>query len=172
MSKKENLYTITHEFKEIEDLLIKKGGEISEAEEQRLDELTAMIEVKVDSSVGYMNHLEDTIERMKIRIQEFSDFKKARENELVRFKEYVLGCLEHSEKDKFSGDIYELKIKKPLKIVHIEDENTVPIEFLKEKKEFKIDKKALKDALKNDEINVAGISLIDGKKSISVKIRK
>ena len=164
------LYGITEEMEALEQLLEMDEGEIKEDWERLEGELLKLLNGKVDATCGYVQKLKDMVEAAKAQKKRLDDFIKSKENKIDRLGEYVQFCLEKTGRDKFTGELYEMKVRKPSKVLLIDDEKNIPLEFTESIQTIKIDKASLKKWVQAG--NAAeGIRLVDGKKSVMFKLR-
>jgi hypothetical protein len=166
-----SLYGITDEFLALDAMLEMDEGEISESYEALVQEATSLIQLKTDSYVGYVNHQKDLVILAKDKIKTLQVFIKAREKHIERLNSYVADCMDKIDVKKIEGKLCEIKERAPLKVLHIEDENDVPAEFTTVETVVKINKAELKKAVKNGDISIHGIELVNGKRSISFKLK-
>ena len=165
------LYNIVDEQEAISALLEMDQGEVTEDHEALIAEVEKLIAHKTDRVVGFFNFLSDEIENAKKRRDEISNFIKVREAAQQRLKEYVAGCMDKLKAKCFEGEFYEIKERKPSKVLHINHEDLVPAEFTTVETIVKINKADLKKAVKDGTVTVEGIELVDGKKSIQFKLK-
>lgn len=162
------LYGITEEIKALENLFEMEDGEFTTELEILTQEMAIMVENKTDSCIGFLQMQKDRSESFKNRITAMQKAKKAIDNKIESYENYLVECVKQSQNGEFVGKFGVIKNRKPTKIVSVIDENKIPMEFLKEKTEVSVDKKGIKDALKAGTI-VDGCELIDGKISLNVK---
>lgn len=165
------LYNIADEALALEDLLIAEGGEISEDSEELELYLSNLMANKTDSIYHVLSKLEDEAELADKHMKRLAVYKKARTNAINRLKEYSILCLEKMNRVGVAGDMAEVKMRKPVKVLNVLDENKIPSEFLTVETVVTIDKKALLSALK-DGLACDGANIIDGAKSIQFKLKK
>ena len=164
-----SLYAIAEEQEAITALLEMDRGEVTEDHEALITQVEQMIAHKTDRVVGFFNYLTDEIEKAKKRRDEISAFIKVREAAQVRLKEYVAGCMDKLKINHFKGEFYEIKERKPSKVLHINHESLVPVDFTTVETKVKINKVELKAAVKAGTVNVEGIELVDGERSVQFK---
>lgn len=139
-----SLYQITGAFP-----MIMEQEEIApELKEELERELTTLLQEKSQNIIGYTRNIELTIEAMKTEEKRISDQRKALENKLTRFKEYVKECMEKGGFTKIETGLGSLSIAKNPMSVEIINENEVPNEFKIEVVTTKIDKTAIKNHFK------------------------
>ena len=87
-----SLYQITNAFPKLME-----SEEMTEQDKAKIkEELTLLLQQKSQNIIGYSKNLELTIEAMKNEEKRISEQRKALENRLVNFKEYVKECMEKS----------------------------------------------------------------------------
>ena len=165
------LYNIASEIYELENEIMQCGGEIGEREEGLIEELSQILEGKVDEFVQFIQEMDDQIEIGKKRLEEIKRFIKVRENTRDRVKAYAMEAMKKLDKKAISGSIYEVKARKPPKVLEILNENDVPLEYLDTQTVVKIDKKALLAAVKAGKVDHPSIGLVDGKQSLMFKTK-
>lgn len=167
-----SLYSQADELTALHELIEMDHGEITEEHESLMAELYAAIENKTDAVVEYSQMLDDQINMAEARKKEMDQFIKARKNALDRLKSYVMNCMDKTGTKAFTGSLFEIKERKPSQVLEIVDDSLVPVEYTTViPAEVKVDKSALKKAVKNGEVNIEGVSLIDGKRSIQFKAK-
>lgn len=162
-----NLFNITKEFQILEEMLAIDGGEITEAHEQLEKYISDLLTTKTDGYVEFVQRLEAEIDMAANRIKAIQAYKKSRENAIERLKDYAHNCLQAMDKQKVTGEMGSISIRKPSKALLIDDELKVPEEFCHY--ERKIDNAKLKEACKHEEI--PGARLVDGRRSVMIKLK-
>lgn len=166
-----SLWSIADEMNALDELLAMEGGEITEEYEVLEQEVIGMLRLKTDSVIGYIEYLKNNVDVAKDKIAGLNDFKKVTENKLKRFEQMVRDCFDKMEIESFKGDFKEIKRRKPVDIVVIDDENEIPMEFQVVETSVKIKKAEIKKALKNGE-KVPGAYLKKGLPGVMTGIRK
>jgi len=156
-----SLYELANEFAQLENLVYENAPDL----EAHLNELLIK---KTDGYCQFVEKLEGEILLASERIKKLQDFKRSRENAIERLKDYAYQAMQHMGKDKITGDMGSISIRKPSQIVQIDDENKIPNEFVFFTKS--IEKAKLKEALKHGEI-IEGARLVDGNRSIAIKLK-
>ena len=169
-NKKVVLYDLTLEIRALDDLLKMDEGEITKEFELLEKEVIESLSLKVDSYIGFTSMLEDEIQAAARRIKELNHFVSVRENSIERLKKYALMALEAAKVKKFTGQFGEISTRKPTKVLKINEIKYIPLEFIINKVTSTVDSKALKTYLTSG-LNVDGCELVDGKKSVSFKIK-
>ena len=156
-----SLYQITSSFpKLIEE-------EMSEEDKKEVKkELTELLQQKSQNLIGY---IELTIEAMKNEEKRISEQRKILESRLTKFKEYVKECMEQNGFTKIETQLGALSIAKNPISVEIYDEAQIPDEYKTKVIEIKVDKTAIKKALKETGEIIPGTRIIDNKTSLRIK---
>lgn len=163
-----SLYNITNKFVEIMDKA--ENGELTEEEYNQLgEELALELQKKSSSIIGYAQNEEALIEAVDIQIKRLTEFKKAKQNNLDKFKQYVKDNMERLQISKIETELGVLSISKNPMSVEIENEEEVPSKFKLEVVTTKIDKTAIKNHFKETGEVVAGTKIVDGKTSLRIR---
>ena len=159
-----SLYQITSSFpKLIEE-------EMSEEDKKEVKkELTELLQQKSQNLIGYIRNIELTIEAMKNEEKRISEQRKILESRLTKFKEYVKECMEQNGFTKIETQLGALSIAKNPISVEIYDEAQIPDEYKTKVIEVKVDKTAIKKALKETGEIIPGTRIIDNKTSLKIK---
>lgn len=159
-----SLYQITSSFpKLIEE-------EMSEEDKKEVKkELTELLQQKSQNLIGYIRNIELTIEAMKNEEKRISEQRKILESRLTKFKEYVKECMEQNGFKKIETQLGALSIAKNPISVEIYDEAQIPDEYKTKVIEIKVDKTAIKKALKETGEIIPGTRIIDNKTSLRIK---
>lgn len=160
-----SLYDITNAFP-----MIMEQEEIAEEQKEELkQELTTLLEEKSQKIIGYTRNIELTIEAMKSEEKRISEQRKALENKLTKFKEYVKECMEKGGIEKVQTEIGSLTIAKNPISVEIINEDEIPNEFKLEVITEKIDKTAIKEHFKATGEIPAGVNINTQNTSLRIK---
>ena len=159
-----SLYQITSSFpKLIEE-------EMSEEDKKEVKkELTELLQQKSQNLIGYIRNIELTIEAMKNEEKRISEQRKVLESRLTKFKEYVKECMEQNGFTKIETQLGALSIVKNPISVEIYDEAQIPDEYKTKVIEIKVDKTAIKKALKETGEIIPGTRIINNKTSLRIK---
>ena len=139
-----SLYQITSAF----PMLMEQEEITPELKEQLEKELTELLQQKSQNIIGYTKNIELTIEAMKTEEKRISEQRKALENKLDNFKQYVKECMEQNGINKIETGLGTISIAKNPISVEIENEEEVPNEFKTVITTTKIDKTKIKDNFK------------------------
>jgi hypothetical protein len=167
MENKLSLYNITNSFITLFEKA--ENGELTEEEiQEQGNDLALALKNKSTSIIGYVRNSELMSEAIKNEIDRLTAMKKAVDNRIDKFKEYVKENMQHLEVEKIETELGTLSIGKNPASVEIYDETLIADEYKKEKVTVSIDKTAIKNAIKNGK-NVQGARLIEDKTSLRIK---
>lgn len=155
-----------------DELLLKleeSGGEITDEIAESLIKAENLFQEKADNIFEYRRNIEDKIDAIVKRTNELNKSLEAHISRLERFDDYVLYCLDRLKKTKIEGNYSSLSYRKPSKRVEILDENKIPVQFVKRKESYSIDKSSILKLLKEGEI-IEGVSLVDGPRKLKGKL--
>jgi len=160
-----NLYQITNAFPQL-----MANDEISEEDKAKIkEELTLLLQQKSQNTIGYAKNIELTIEAMKNEEKRISEQRKALENRLVNFKEYVKECMEKNGFTKIETTLGTLTIAKNPISVEIVNEAEVPNEYKREVVTTKVDKKAISDNFRATGEIIPGVNINTQNTSLRIK---
>lgn len=163
-----SLYKITDKF--IGLMNKAEAGELTEEEYNKLgEELAIELQNKGTNIVGYALNEESLIDAIDIQIKRLQEFKKSKQNNLDKFKEYVKDNMERLGITKMDTELGTLSIAKNPMSVEIINEDEIPKEYKQEVITEKIDKTAIKKHFKETGEMIPGINIIDNKTSLRIK---
>jgi chromosome segregation ATPase len=125
-----------------------------------LEGLEGQLQEKATNVAAYMRHLEATAEAIKEAEAKMTKRRKAIENRAASLRDYLKENMEAAGISKIESPWFELKIQRNPAAVQIDDEEALPDEFKREVTALKIDRAALKAALKTQ--TVPGARLTTG----------
>ena len=160
-----SLYEITNAFP-----ALMESEEITEEDKNKIEaELTMLLQQKSQNIIGYTKNIELTIEAMKEEEDRISSNRKALENKLTRFKQYVKECMENNGITKIETSLGTLSIAKSPTSVEIINEDAIPSEFKQEVVTVKIDKTKIKNNFKETGEVPDGVNIITTNTSLRIK---
>ena len=163
-----NLYNITNKFVELMDKV--QEGTITEEEYNQLgEELAIQLQQKGSNIIGYTKNIELTIEAMKEEEDRISSNRKALENKLTRFKQYVKECMENNGITKIETGLGTLSIAKSPASVEIINEDAIPSEFKQEVVTVKVDKTKIKNNFKETGEIPEGVNIVTTNTNLRIK---
>ena len=152
---------LLEQVEELAELGIADKGELIES-------ITNELQTKTDSCVSYLDMLADKIELADKKMKYFKEIKTSLEARESNLMEYIKTCMKMSDKSVLKGKLRSIKLRKPSQIINIINENDIPSKFKTITQKVNIDKKALKDVLKQGEL-IEGAELSEGKQSLIIK---
>ena len=156
------LYELTGQFRELLEL-VEQGEVDPEMLADTLEGLEGEIEIKADGYAKVIKELEGKTAMLKGEIERLSNRKSAIENNIKTMKESLEIAMRTTGKVKFKTDLFSFSIQKnPARLVITGD---VPKDYLIPQ-EPKVDSKAIKDLLKEKELDFAHLE-----QSESLRIR-
>ena len=160
-----SLYEITSGFP-----ALMENEEISEEDKKKIeDELEILLQQKSQNIIGYTKNIELTINAMKEEEKRIADNRKALENKMARFKDYVKECMENNGITKIETGLGTLSIAKSPASVEIVNEDEVPSEFKQEVVTVKIDKTKIKNNFKETGEIPAGVNIVTTNTNLRIK---
>lgn len=167
MENKLSLYNIKNDFIELFEKA--QEGELTQEEYQKQgQELALALKNKSISIIGYLRNQELTSEAIKNEIDRLNTIKKAIDNKVDKFKEYVKLNMQDLGLEKIDTELGTLSVAKNPVSVEIYDETLIADEYKKEKVTTSIDKTAIKSAIKEGK-EVQGARLVENKTSLRIK---
>ena len=160
-----SLYQITNAFPKLME-----SEEITEEDKAKIkEELTLLLQQKSQNTIGYVKNIELTIDAMKTEEKRISDQRKALENRLTKFKEYVKECMEQCGASKIETPLGTLTIAKNPISVEIVNEDEIPSEYKQEVVTTKVDKKAIADIFRDTGEIIPGVYVNTQNTSLRIK---
>ena len=159
------LYQITNIFPQI-----MANDEISDEDKAKIkEELTMLLQQKSQNTIGYLKNIELTVEAMKVEEKRISEQRKALENRIVRYKNYIKECMEQSGFKKIETPLGTLSIAINPISVEVVNEGAVPDEYKQVITTTKVDKKAIADNFKATGEIPDGVNIFTQNTSLRIK---
>ena len=124
-----------------------------------LDLLKRELANKSSNILKYLNNLQADLEQIKLEKQRLDKIKKSKESKYTKLAEYVIYVMNTLDKAKIETEIGNYALRKSTK-VEILDEKLIPEEYFNITIDKTVDKIALKEVLKSQE--VPGVRLATG----------
>ena len=161
-----SLYEITRDYREAFDRLEidEETGEILNAEE--LDRLSGAFDEKAESTACYIKNLAAFVDALKAEEANLAKRRKAAEKKAEYMKAFLASCMDAAGRDKFSGVKASVSFRKSV-AVQIDDEASLPSDYVVETVTTKPDKTAIKKAIQAGTA-VSGASLVENR-NIQIK---
>lgn len=123
-------------------------------------------EEKFDGLAYVIESDQKEIEWLKDKIQKLQKELKARKNHEANLKDYMIYALEDAGVKQLQTGNHLLKTRKGQPSVNVVDESKVPAQYIVHTESMRVDKKTLRDVLKQNE--VPGVEL-QQKRSVTIK---
>jgi len=145
-----SLYELKGQYLEL--LSMMEEGADEETIKDTLEGIEGEIEVKADNYARIIRQLESDANGLKTEIERMTDRKRALENHVSYLKNNLQDAMILTGKEKFKTDLFSFGIQANPASVVIDDPTSIPAEFLIPQ-EPKVDKKSIKEYLKDNEAN-------------------
>ena len=157
------LYELTDKYQQLLELE-------SEIDEQTfidtLQSIDEAIEGKAENLAKVIKEVESTVSVITSEISRLQSKKQALNNRVANLKTYLQGEMEKVNKTKVKGALFTVNIQNNPPSLKVENADNIPKSFYIEQ-DPTLDKKALKEAVKNGEV-IEGVALVQTQ---SVRIR-
>ena len=152
------------------ELLSSVEGELNEATEEQLIEISNALATKTDGVFEFVDKQKKYLESIDSRIKDLMELKRSVTAEIKRFDTYVVKCLDLLGKKSVEGIYSKINIPKQREKLRIINEDVIPDEYMRTKVLVEIDKIKLLKALK-DGLSVDGATITLGEKKPTYRIR-
>ncbi len=160
-----SLYQITNAFPQLI-----ANEEITDEDKAKIkEELTLLLQQKSQNIIGYSKNLELTIEAMKNEEKRISEQRKALENRVIKYKNYVKECMEQNGITKIETTLGTISIAKNPISVEIVNEDEIPSEYKQDVVTTKVDKKAIADNFRDTGEIIPGVYINTQNTSLRIK---
>ena len=126
-----------------------------------LEALGDEMETKAINVTKFMRNMEATANAIKEAETQMAKRRKALENRIKWMKDYLKGSMEHTGITKIECPYFKLSIQKNPASVSITNEESIPEQFKEQVISWKIDKTAIKNAIKSGK-TIPGAVLVNG----------
>ncbi len=157
-----SLYQLSNDYLEALDVLTDPEMDLPiEVVTDTLEALTGDLEEKAVNVTKFLRNMEATAKAIKEAELDMAKRRRSLENRVKWMKDYLKGNMEHTGITKIECPYFKLSIQKNPATVNITDEKAIPDQFKEQIISWKIDKTAIKNALKTGE-TVTGAVLANG----------
>ena len=157
------LYELTNQYQQLLELE-------SEIDEQTfidtLQSIDEAIEDKAENLAKVIKEMEATITTIANEVNRLQSKKQVVANRVSNLKTYLQGEMEKVNKTKIKGELFTVNIQNNPPSLRVDRTDNIPKDFFVEQ-EPTLDKKALKEAVKNGEV-IEGVALVQTR---SLRIR-
>lgn len=161
------LYELLQNFRNLQQVL-ENAGEDENLKELVINSMKGLecdLSTKVENIVRLIKNLQAEVEALKAEEKRLARERKIRENKIENLQGYLFDTISGLEKREVKGGIFTVSVKKNPPKAIVEDLNAIPRQFIVNTPS--VDKKMLKEALKNGE-KIEGAKLVQEE---SLKIR-
>ena len=145
-----SLYELKGQYLEL--LSMMEEGADEETIKDTLEGIEGEIEVKADNYARIIRQLESDANGLKTEIERMTDRKRALENHVSYLKNNLQDAMILTGKEKFKTELFSFGIQNNPASVVIDDPTSIPSQFLIPQ-EPKVDKKSIKEYLKDNDAN-------------------
>ena len=161
-----NLYQISNEYQSAFNDMQSMDLD-AETINDSLAAIKGEFEDKAINCVKWEKGIEGKLSAIDTEIKRLQAMKKTVTNQRDSFREYIRGSMEATGIDKIECDLFKITLRLPTPVVEILDIDAIPYEFKEDVLTVKVDKNAIKRALKEGDIE--GVKLVDGKRGLLIK---
>ena len=145
-----SLFNLTSDYLKVKRM--EEEGADPELIRDTLESIDSDIEVKADNYVGLIKQLEAEIEAVKKEEMRLSELKRSKSNLINHLKTNLQEMMEATGKERFKTDLHSFYIQNNPMSLEITDESNIPMQFVEEVTERKINKKELLKYLKSEDV--------------------
>lgn len=159
------LYQITNGFMALND-----QDDLSEEEKQELGlQLCDALQNKSANIIAYYQNEMALLDGIDAEIKRLQEYKKATQNKVERYKEYVKSNMELLGIDKIETALGKISIAKSPISVEVVDVDKIPNQYKIIVSDIKVDKQKIKDDFKNTGEIVDGVNIITNNTNLRIK---
>ena len=155
-----NLYEIETQYREIADELYESGGSLTPELDAKLAISLELFEKKAASYGMIIKELTGDIDQIIDLIDDLNKKKKKLEATRDGLKSRILNAMLLFEREKFKTPLLSMWVQRSKKIVVL-DESMVPEPYRYEVTEWKIDRKGLKEAIENQQLESESVYIAE-----------
>jgi hypothetical protein len=156
-----NLFDLNKAYNDFMELISRREGEIDPEQERSLIALEGALVAKADACAFVLDKLDAEAQFYKAQAERLLKFSQTCQNARESLKTRITEAVKLSPNKYIQGDLISFQLKKnpPSLIVH--DESKIPEQFIETVVTRKVDKTAIKSALKLGE-KIDGVELVQG----------
>lgn len=159
------LYQITNGFMALND-----QDDLSDEEKQELGlQLCDALQNKSANIIAYYQNEMALLDGIDAEIKRLQEFKKATQNKVERYKDYVKSNMELLGIDKIETALGKISIAKSPISVEVVDVDKIPNQYKTIVSDIKIDKQKIKEDFKNTGEIVDGVNIITNNTNLRIK---
>lgn len=159
------LYQITNGFMALND-----QDDLSEEEKQELGlQLCDALQNKSANIIAYYQNEMALLDGIDAEIKRLQEYKKATQNKVERYKDYVKSNMELLGIDKIETELGKISIAKSPISVEVVDVDKIPNQYKIVVSDIKVDKQKIKEDFKNTGEIVDGVNIITNNTNLRIK---
>lgn len=155
-----NLYEIETQYRELAEELFESGGDLTPELDAGLAISLELFEKKAASYGMIIKELTGDIDQIIDLIDDLNKKKKKLEGTRDGLKSRILNAMLLFEREKFKTPLLSMWVQRSKKVVVL-DENMVPEPYRYEVTEWKIDRKGLKEAIENQQLESESVYIAE-----------
>ena len=145
-----SLFNLTDSYLKVKRM--EEEGADTETIIDTLNAIESAIEDKVENYHGFIRQLEGEIQTINTEQKRLADLKRSKVNLIDRLKQNLIAALEATGNERIQTDTVIVSLRSNPYTLDIQDESNIPMEFVEEVIERKIDKRALLQYVKENEV--------------------
>ena len=145
-----SLFNLTDSYLKVKRM--EEEGADAETIIDTLNAIESAIEDKAENYHGFIRQLEGEIQTINTEQKRLADLKRSKVNLIDRLKQNLIAALEVTGNERIQTDTVIVSLRNNAYTLDIQDESNIPMEFVEEVIERKIDKRALLQYVKENEV--------------------
>ena len=145
-----SLFNLTDSYLKVKRM--EEEGADTETIIDTLNAIESAIEDKAENYHGFIKQLEGEIQAINTEQKRLADLKRSKVNLIDRLKQNLIAALEATGNERIQTDTVIVSLRNNAYTLDIQDESNIPMEFVEEVIERKIDKRALLQYVKENEV--------------------
>lgn len=145
-----SLFNLTSDYLKVKRM--EEEGADTETIIDTLNAIESAIEDKAENYHGFIKQLEGEIQTINTEQKRLADLKRSKVNLIDRLKQNLIAALEATGSERIQTDTVIVSLRNNAYTLDIQDESNIPMEFVEEVVERKIDKRALLQYVKENEV--------------------
>ena len=145
-----SLFNLTDSYLKVKRM--EEEGADAETIIDTLNAIESAIEDKAENYHGFIKQLEGEIQTINTEQKRLADLKRSKVNLIDRLKQNLIAALEATGSERIQTDTVIVSLRNNAYTLDIQDESNIPMEFVEEVVERKIDKRALLQYVKENEV--------------------
>lgn len=163
-----SLFTINQQIADAIEVMYEEADENGVVDTTKIDELQVELDTKIENIALYIKNLKAEKEAIDAEVKTMKERSDRLDKRVESLKSYLTNGMMAAEKDSFKSPKTEISFRKSY-VTEILDEDQIPEDYKKEvlNVEVKIDKNAIKDAIRKQGIEVPGAQVVE-KRNINI----